>query len=69
MDIEGAEIEAFEGAIRSLPCVHNLPIACYHKRNGTTTGRILQPYFQKMGYTTRIEYRLDPTLYVMKTSD
>ena len=66
MDIEGSEIEALEGGKETLKITNNLAIACYHKRNGTTTGEILKPVLEKMGLKVKIGYLLHKTLYAFR---
>ncbi|VVB81239.1 Methyltransferase FkbM domain protein [uncultured archaeon] len=67
MDIEGAELEAIEGAKETLKNTDNLAIACYHKRDGKTTGELLQPVLGKMGFDTKIGFFLHKTLYGRKS--
>ncbi len=69
MDIEGAELEAIEGAKDTLKHTHNLAIACYHKRNGRETGELLQPSLRKVEFKTRIGFPLHKTLYGGKSGD
>lgn len=69
MDIEGAEIEAFEGAREALKNISQLAIACYHKRGGKTTGQILRPLLTRYGFDTKIGFCLHQTLYGSKRSN
>jgi FkbM family methyltransferase len=67
MDIEGAELEAIDGAKETLKNTSNLAIACYHKRNGRKTGEILEPLLKQKNFKTRIGYFLHPTLYAERS--
>lgn len=69
MDIEGAEIEVFEGAKESLKNISQLAVACYHKRGGKTTGQILRPLLTRYGFDTKIGFCLHQTLYGSKRSN
>ncbi|MDD4353376.1 MAG: FkbM family methyltransferase [Candidatus Nanoarchaeia archaeon] len=66
MDVEGAEIEVMNGAKNNLKNIKNFAIACYHKRNGKTTGELLKPFFEKKGFKASIGFFIHPTLYVNK---
>ncbi len=66
MDIEGAEIEALEGAKDTMIKTSSMAIACYHKRNGITTNKILEPILKKIGFALRVGFFLHPTLYCKK---
>lgn len=66
MDIEGAEIEALEGAEEVLKNISHIAIACYHKRGGKTTGEILRPILMEFGFAIKIGFPLHQTLYGKK---
>lgn len=64
MDIEGAELEAIEGAKQIIKKYHpHLAIACYHKRDGVKTGAILKPILERLGYSVAIKNLFHPTLF------
>jgi len=61
MDIEGAEIEALEGAKETLKKTSKIAIASYHKRNGTKTStditrKLVKSRFQTYATTDDIVY-------------
>ncbi|MFH1276155.1 MAG: FkbM family methyltransferase [Candidatus Woesearchaeota archaeon] len=64
MDIEGAELELIEGANEILKNTSRLGIACYHERNGTTTGKILPQIFKEKGFISKVGFSIHETLYV-----
>lgn len=66
MDIEGAEIEALEGAEESLKNILHVAIACYHIRGGKTTGEILNPVLARRGFDIKTGFCLHQTLYGCK---
>jgi FkbM family methyltransferase len=66
MDIEGAEVEALEGAEEALKNISHVAIACYHVREGKTTGEILQPVLKKYRFDTKVGFPLHQTLYGKK---
>jgi len=67
MDIEGAEIEAIQGAKKTLiDCDVYLTIASYHRRNGKRTSEILPNILKKFGYLTKIGYPQHLTTYAWK---
>ncbi len=67
MDIEGAEIEALEGAAQVLK-KHNpqLAIACYHLRNGKPTSFTLKEKLEELNYQVEIKFPQHLTLYGKK---
>ena len=68
MDIEGAEIEAIEGMGKAIGSWHpNLAIACYHEREGKTTGELLLPILKRLGYKAEIGNPSHPTLYATRS--
>jgi hypothetical protein len=53
MDIEGAEIEAIEGAGSVLSTLKpKFAIASYHRRNGRPTAETLERLFREVGYSS-----------------
>ena len=51
MDIEGAEIEALEGAVKTIEKHQpNFAIASYHLINGEQTYMALESFFKKINY-------------------
>ncbi|MES2411765.1 MAG: FkbM family methyltransferase [Bacteroidota bacterium] len=51
MDIEGAEIEALDGAVETIKTLNpNFTIASYHMVNGERTFIKVEAFFRKMGY-------------------
>jgi FkbM family methyltransferase len=67
MDIEGAELEAVEGARRLMeqPSCH-FAIASYHLVNGAQTSVALERFFQASGYQAVTEYPAHLTTYAAK---
>jgi FkbM family methyltransferase len=54
MDIEGAEIEALEGASHALDKHHpHVAVASYHIRDGEPTSRRVEKLLKNQGYTTK----------------
>jgi len=68
MDIEGAELEAVEGARRLMkqPNCH-FAIASYHIVNGEQTSVALERFFRAGGYEAVTEYPAHLTTYAAKT--
>jgi FkbM family methyltransferase len=66
MDVEGVELEILESAEKSLKITRNLAIACYHLRDGKTTGKILEPQLKRLGFKTEIGFPPHQTLYATK---
>ncbi|WXG45374.1 MAG: FkbM family methyltransferase [Candidatus Atabeyarchaeum deiterrae] len=56
MDIEGAEIEALEGATETLKKTSKVVVACYHERNGTKTAGAVTRKLTEMGFQTYVGY-------------
>lgn len=54
MDIEGAEIEALEGAIGMLKYVRNVTIAAYHIRDGNPTAYHVFQILEEAGFDCKI---------------
>ncbi len=52
MDIEGAELEALEGAEETLKKARKVVIAAYHVRNGEPTYNKVIDFLQKRGFKT-----------------
>jgi FkbM family methyltransferase len=50
MDIEGAEIEALQGAVRTLKNTRKVVIAAYHVRNGKPTAPFVTSFLKKLGF-------------------
>lgn len=69
MDIEGAEIEAVNGARRLMeqPGVH-FAIASYHILDGVRTSTLLEPQFAALGYSAVTEYPSHLTTYASKSN-
>jgi FkbM family methyltransferase len=64
MDIEGAELEAIEGAREVLEkSCPDLVIAAYHLRYGAPTYRILTQRLTVLGYSIRVGFSRHLTLY------
>lgn len=64
MDIEGAEIEAIEGAGNVLSILRpRFAIASYHLRNGRSTAENLDQLFQKVGYNSTTGFLEHMTTY------
>jgi FkbM family methyltransferase len=64
MDIEGAEIEAIQGARETLARgVAHVCIASYHVVNGATTSGYLETFLRGLGYTACSEYPKHLTTY------
>jgi len=70
MDIEGAEIEAIQGAQEILKnCNPNVMIASYHLVDGKTTSHFLEKYLSKLGYQTETNYPKHLTTYAWKNNN
>ena len=54
MDIEGAELSAFDGAGKSLEQGVKFIVAAYHIVNGQRTAEILEDKFKKTGYSVSL---------------
>ncbi len=64
MDIEGAEIEAIKGSIKTLKKFRpNLAIASYHIINGKPTSIFLETFFSKIGYKVKSDFQKHLTTY------
>jgi FkbM family methyltransferase len=64
MDIEGAELEAVEGAISLLsPYKPRFSIASYHVRDGRRTADALEDMFKSAGYEAETGFSFHPTTY------
>ncbi len=64
MDIEGAEVQAVQGAINTLK--RNKPyiiIASYHIVDGKTTSFFLEKFLQKLGYKTKSDFKKHLTTF------
>ena len=67
MDIEGAEIEAIDGAKNTLStCNIYLTIAAYHYRDGIRTGSTILDKLKHYGYAAEEAYPYHPTIYAYK---
>ncbi|HVY01374.1 MAG TPA: FkbM family methyltransferase [Candidatus Nanoarchaeia archaeon] len=67
MDIEGAEIQAVQGALQTLKKNKvNVIIASYHVVNGETTSFFLEKFFAKIGYNTKTYFPKHLTTYAWK---
>src|SRR5207244_3775576 len=67
MDIEGAEIEAIQGAVKTLKSNKvNVMIASYHIINGQTTSFFLERYLKSIGYQTKSDFKKHLTTYGWK---
>ena len=67
MDIEGAEIEAIEGAEKVIKRCHPyFAIASYHKRDKISTCQIIEPMLRKRGYNVITAYPKHLTTYASK---
>lgn len=62
MNIEGAELEAIEGATEVLQNVKHIVIAS-HKREEKATADLLKPILEKSGFKTKISCRFHKNLY------
>jgi FkbM family methyltransferase len=68
MDIEGAEVEAIQGAAAIMARLKpRFAIASYHKRDGKMTSEILEPLFAKAGYYARTGFPPHQTTYASST--
>ncbi len=65
MNIEGAEIEAIEGARKALTIVKNIVIAS-HNRNNKDTADMLKTEIERLGFKTNISCYLHKNLYGSK---
>lgn len=67
MDIEGAEIEAFEGMKQTLKMGSpSLAVASYHIRDGQQTYLALEKSLKEMGYQVRTGHPIHLTTYACK---
>jgi len=67
MDIEGAEIEALNGAIKLLKRNNpNLAIASYHKRDGVETHNTITPILSQLGYNVSTIFSGQTITYASK---
>ena len=67
MDIEGAEIEAIQGAKKTLKANKvNVMIASYHIINGQTTSHWLESYLKSVGYKAKSDFKKHLTTYGWK---
>lgn len=58
MDIEGAELEALEGASELLKNTNKVVIAAYHRRDGKPTAEKVEKSLLKAGFKTKIDENL-----------
>jgi len=64
MDIEGAEIEALMGSLKTLKEFHpSLAIASYHVVNGNETSIFLEGFLKKIGYNVKSDFPNHKTTY------
>lgn len=64
MDIEGAEIEALMGSLKTLKEFHpSLAIASYHVVNGKETSLFLEEFLKKIGYNVKSDFPKHKTTY------
>lgn len=64
MDIEGAELEALEGASDALSVLKpHFAVATYHVRDGETTASRIEAALRNFGYTVSSGYDPHPTTY------
>jgi len=54
MDIEGAEIEALEGAREILRRTRKVAVAAYHLRGGIPTFPVVKKYLERLGFKVRV---------------
>jgi hypothetical protein len=54
MDIEGAEIEALQGAVRTLRNTRKVAITAYHVRNGKPTAPFVISFLKSLGFNVMI---------------
>lgn len=67
MDIEGAEIEAVEGAIKTLKKNKvNVMIASYHIVDGKRTSYAMEAFLKKIGYNALSDFKKHLTTYGWK---
>jgi len=67
MDIEGAEIEAVQGALETIKNNNlNVAIASYHIINGETTSHYLENFLSKLGYQVKSDFPKHLTTYAWK---
>ena len=55
MDIEGAEIEALQGANELLQNTSKVVVAAYHERDGVKTANAVSEILAKVGFSTQID--------------
>ena len=68
MDIEGAEIEALQGAKKSLNLFSpRIAIASYHIRDGKRTAEWVENFLNEQGYTSCIAFPAHLTTYGYKS--
>jgi len=67
MDIEGAEVEAIQGAVKTLKnnSAHVM-IASYHIINGQTTSFFLEKFLKSIGYQAKSDFKKHLTTYGWK---
>jgi FkbM family methyltransferase len=66
MDIEGHELEAYDGAPEVIDKGATFAIAAYHKVDGKVTADLLVPKFRAQGYISDLCYKLHPTVIAVK---
>jgi FkbM family methyltransferase len=70
MDIEGAEIEAIKGSLKTLKQNYvDLAIASYHIVNGSPTYIFLEKFFSEIGYYSETSFPFHLTTYGSKDAN